>query len=104
MAIKSTENFHFEGKLELGLGVGEPDITTPGLIWNDVNVGPYGSASILFGGYYTFAKPGFQLGLELGLQSYAGDFEIYNSSTGRYVEGKTEGSGGVVNLALGYRF
>jgi hypothetical protein len=103
IGIKANANFHFEGKLELGLGVGEPTLSSPGVVFNDTDSGAYTSASLILGGYYTFSSPGFQIGLELGAQSFKGDFKIWNNG-GFWSDGTVEGSSGTINLMLGYRF
>ncbi len=101
--VKANANLHFEGKLELGLGSGKPDLTTPGVIWNQTKEDSYVSATVLIGAYYTFTMPRLQLGLEVGAQSFSGDFQIFNNA-GFWEDGKVEGSGGVINFVLGYRF
>ncbi len=103
VGIKANETFHFEGRFELALGVGKPTFTTPGVIWNPVKEGGYASSSLIVGGYATIGKPGLQIGLELGVQSFTGDFQIWNDA-GFWEDGKVKGSGGTVNLVVGYRF
>jgi hypothetical protein len=103
LSIRANENLNFEGRLELGIGIGKPTLTTPGYVWNDTENGAYASASLIFGAYYTFSKPGFQLGLELGAQSFEGKFKIKNSY-GNSVDGTTKGNGGIANIVAGYRF
>lgn len=101
--VKANENIHFEGKLEIGIGSGKPTLTTPGFIWNPVKEGIYSSASLIVGGYYTVAKPGLQIGLELGTQSFIGNFQIWNNA-GYWVDSNVKGSGGIANLVFGYQF
>ena len=103
VGIKATDTLHFEGKVELGFGSGEPTLSTPGFVWNPTEAGGYTSVSVILGGYLTFGKPGFQLGLELGSQSFDGDFTIL-TNTGQRVNGNVNGSGGTANLVFGYRF
>ncbi len=103
VGIKTNENVHFEGRLELALGAGKPTLTTPGVEWNTTKEGSYVATSLILGGYYTFSKPGFQIGLELGAQSFTGNFQIWNNA-GYWSDGKVTGSGGTVNLVIGYRF
>jgi hypothetical protein len=76
VSIKTNENLHFEGRLELALGSGE----------------------------LTFSKPGLQLGLELGAQTFVGNFQIWDDVAGAWTDGKVKGSGGMANLVIGYRF
>ena len=101
--VKAGENIHFEGKLEIGIGSGKPTLTTPGFTWNTVKEGIYSSASLIVGGYYTVAKPGLQIGLELGTQSFIGNFQIWNNA-GYWVDSSVKGSGGIANLVFGYQF
>lgn len=101
--VKVNDNIHFEGKLEIGVGSGKPTLTTPGFTWNTVQEGIYSSASLLVGGYYTIAKPGLQIGLELGTQSFIGNFQIWNSA-GYWVDSSVKGSGGTANIVFGYQF
>jgi hypothetical protein len=102
IGIKATDNLHFEGKLELGLGAGEPTFSAPGMVFNSTDSGSY-SGTFIVGGYYTMSSPGFQIGLELGAQSFEGDFKIWNNG-GFWSDGTVEGSSGTINLVLGYRF
>jgi hypothetical protein len=102
-SVKANESLHFEGRFELGLGSGKPTLTTPGFVWNEVQEGGYSSASLIFGGYYTVNKPGVQIGLELGTQSFVGNFKIWNNA-GYWADAKVKGSGGIFNLVFGYRF
>ena len=103
IGIKANENVHFEGKLEIGLGSGEPTFSSPGFVFNSTDSGSYSSVSFIVGGYYTVSSPGFQIGLELGAQSFEGDFKIWNNG-GFWTDGTVEGSSGTINLVLGYRF
>jgi hypothetical protein len=102
-SFRASENLHFEGRLELGIGSGKPTLTTPGFVWNDVRYGGYSSASLIFGGYYTFAKPGLQIGLELGSQSFVGNFQIWNNG-GFWSNAKVEGGGAIGNFIVGVHF
>ncbi len=103
VGIKANETLHFEGRLEIALGTGKPTLTTPGLIWHETRAGGYSAVSLILGGYATISKPGLQLGLELGAQSFTGNFQIWNSA-GYWNDGKVKGSGGTINLVVGYRF
>lgn len=96
-------NLHFETRLELAVGTGKPTLTTPGFVWNSTKEGSYSATSLILGGYYTLNSPGLQLGLELGGQSFVGNFQIWNNS-GFWSDGKVEGSGSFINLVVGYRF
>ncbi|HTQ74070.1 MAG TPA: hypothetical protein VMI74_07270 [Burkholderiales bacterium] len=102
-SFRANENLNFEGRLELGIGSGVPTLTTPGFAWNSVRAGLYSSASLIFGSYYTITSPGLQIGLELGAQSFVGNFQIWNN-TGFWSDAKVSGSGGMGNLIVGYRF
>ena len=99
MGIKANDHLHFEGKAELGLGEGNAKITAPGQFVGSTTSGGYASLSLIAGAYYTFSKPGFQIGLELGAQTFNGKF-TYNSLYDETVEG----SNGTANLVVGYRF
>ena len=103
VSIKANENLHFEGRFELALGEGKPTLTTPFIAWNATEEGGYSAASLILGGYFTISKPGLQLGLELGAQSFVGNFKILNNA-GYWTDGKVKGSGGTANLVIGYRF
>jgi len=56
VSFKANDNLHFEGRFELGIGSGEPTLTTPGFLWNPVREGAYSSTSFMFGGYFTITK------------------------------------------------
>jgi hypothetical protein len=102
--IKATDNFNFELKFELGYGnEGELTLTSPNVTWNDTDTGQYVSASLIAGWYYAFSKPGLQLGLEIGAQSFRGDFRIWNNFSG-WEDGTVKGTDGIANLVLGMRF
>ena len=101
--VKASDRLHFEGKLELGLGSGELDLSTPGVIQRPRERGSYSSVSLIFGGYFTISQPGLQVGLELGSRSFRGDFKIWNDA-GFWNHGNVKGNGGIVNLVVGYRF
>jgi hypothetical protein len=101
ISIKADENFHFEGRFELALGSGKPTLSSPAP-WPPVKEGSYAATSLIFGGYYTISNPGLQIGLELGAQSFVGNFQILNA--GFWEDAKVKGSGGTANLVIGYRF
>jgi hypothetical protein len=101
--LRFTPNFHMDVKLEFGLGSGDMTLTTPGFIWNQTKDQGYSSTSLLVGGYYTIGRHGPQFGIELGAQDFYGDFEIWNNG-GYWSEGYVEGTGGVINMVLGFRF
>lgn len=103
ISIKASDTVHLEARFELGVGSGEPTLTTPGFQWNAVQEGGYAATSLIFGGYFTTSTPGFQLGLELAAQSFVGDFQIWNNS-GYWTDGKVKGGGGTASIVLGYRF
>jgi hypothetical protein len=102
VGIKASPNFHFEGKLGLDLGAGKPK-STPSVGWVSTEDRGYAALSLIFGGYYSVSKPGFQIGLELGAQSWAGDFRFMNSF-GQWSDATVKGNGGFVNLVIGSRF
>jgi hypothetical protein len=104
VSIKTNENLHFEGRLELALGSGELTLTSPGVIWNTTKEGEYVATSLILGSYFTISKPGLQLGLELGAQTFVGNFQIWDDVAGAWTDGKVKGSGGMANLVIGYRF
>jgi len=99
MGIKASDHLHFEGKGELGLGAGKGKLTIPGQTVGSTESGAYASFSLIAGAYYTFSKPGFQIGLELGAQSFDGKFK-YNS----IYDEEVKGTSGTANLVVGYRF
>jgi hypothetical protein len=102
--IKATDNFNFELKLELGYGgSGKLTLESPNMTWNDTDTGTYTSASLIAGWYYAFSKPGLQLGLEIGAQSFQGDFKIWNNFSG-WEDGTVKGTDAIANLVLGMRF
>jgi hypothetical protein len=103
VGLKPTDNVRWEGRVELGVGEGDPSLSTPGVIWHDTKSGSYTSASIILGGYYSFTKPGVELGLELGSQSFQGDWKIWNSG-GYWSDFTFKGNSVAANLILGYRF
>ena len=103
IGMKPNDRVHFEGRLELGIGVGKPTLTTPGFTWNTVTASSYTSFAIMLGAYYTASQPGVQIGLELGSQAFNGGFTIRNNS-GTEDESAVTGSGGVANLVVGMRF
>jgi hypothetical protein len=101
--VRPAKNFHFEGRLELGLGDGELELSTIDFLWNEIQEEGYASFALIAGGYYTFSRPRLQVGLELGLQGFTGDFRIWNNA-GFWSEGTVEGGGGTLNVTVGYRF
>ncbi len=105
MSIRANDNLHFEAKFEFSGGEGEPDLSGPGWIFGSIESDSYGATSFLVGGYYTIMDPGVQLGLELGAQSFRGDFQIHDINFPEFVyDGTVRGSGGIVNFVVGYRF
>jgi hypothetical protein len=103
ISIAASERLHFEGRFELALGAGRPTHATPLAPGNPTRDGGYAAASLILGGYFTFSKPGLQLGLELGAQSFVGNFQTWNNA-GFWEDGKVKGTGGTANLVIGYRF
>ncbi len=103
IGIPASPNFHFEGRVELDLGRGEPTLSSPTVAFNSTQDGDYVAGELIFGGYYTVSKPGLQLGLELGVQSFTGEFQIWNNA-GFWNDAKVKGSGGIINFVIGARF
>lgn len=103
VGIISSNNLHFEGKFEYGFGSGDGSMDTPGFIWNPTSDGPYTSASIIVGVYYTVSQPGFQIGLELGRQAFKGEYDIAVTGGGSMTV-EVEGSGAIASLVIGGRF
>ncbi len=104
MGIKANEHLHFEGKGELGLGRGNATLTAPGQNVGSTESGAYASFSFIAGAYYTFSKPGLQIGLELGAQSFIGKFTFNDITVNRTFDEEVKGSSGTANLVVGYRF
>jgi hypothetical protein len=103
IGIKASDHLHFEGKLDFGFGSGEGTLSTPGVVWNETEASGYTSVSVILGAYYTVSSPGFQIGLELGLQSFSGDFDI-RSNLGGWENLTVKGSNSTANLVVGVRF
>jgi hypothetical protein len=103
IGIKASDHLHFEGKLEFGLGSGDGTLSSPGVVFNETESSGYTSVSIIVGAYYTVSSPGFQIGLELGTQSFSGDFDI-RSNFGGWETITVEGSNSTANLVVGVRF
>jgi hypothetical protein len=80
IGVNANANLHFEGRLELDLGRGKPTLTSPFGFYNSVKDAAYGAAAVIVGGYYTVSKPGLQIGLELGAQSFSGEYQIWNNA------------------------
>ncbi len=105
VSVRANERVHFESRLELAMGSGKPDLRTHGIDWKPTREDQYQATSIIVGGYLTVSKqaPAFQIGLELGAQSYSGDFSILNDA-GSWTKGKVKGSGSTVSLVAGFSF
>jgi hypothetical protein len=103
LRLKASDNFHFEVKIELGLGQGDVTLESSNSVWNQTKKDTYTSAALITGWYYTFSKPGIQLGFEIGAQTFTGEFELWNDG-GYWASGKVIGTGFMGNLALGLRF
>jgi hypothetical protein len=103
LRIKASERFHFEAKVEVGMGQGKAQLRSPTVVWNRTDGGRYTSAAIMAGWYYVFNRPGLQLGLEVGGQRFTGEFDIWHNA-GYWVRGKVKGDGGMAHVVLGYRF
>lgn len=103
IGIKASETVHFEGRAEMGLGRGKPTFTPSLGPLISVEPGGYSSFTFIAGAYVTLGKPGFQVGVEVGTQSFGGRFTIQDIF-GQSISGMANGSGGIANLVLGYRF
>lgn len=103
LRLKASERFHFEIKVEVGVGQGGVKLESPNYAWNKTRDSTYSSVATIAGWYYAFSKPGLQLGLEIGAQSFTGEFDIWNTA-GHWDSGKITGSSGIANLALGFHF
>jgi len=103
MGFKASENARWEARIELGMGEGKPSLSTPGFSWNNTDSGTYTSTSVIVGGYYAFSKPGLELGLELGSQTFDGDWKIW-SNNGYWMDSNVKGSSSIINFIFGYRF
>ena len=103
VGIKPNDHVHFEGKLELGFGSGNATLSATGYAFNQTEAGGYVSASIILGAYLTVSKPGFQIGLELGSQSFTGTFRA-RSNSGVWWNETVNGTSGTANLVAGIRF
>ena len=101
--MKVGKAMHVEGKLELAIGSGQPTFSSPGDVWNQSKSGDYRSYGVVLGGYYTWASTGLQCGVELGMQSFTGNFSIMNNSS-QWVDAEVTGKSSTVNLIVGYRF
>lgn len=101
--FKVSPHFNLEGKIELGLGSGNATLSTPGFIWNHTREREYVSTSLIIGGYFIAGKPGPQLGLEVGLQDFSGDFQIWNNG-GYWSDGNVMGGGALIKMVVGMRF
>jgi len=100
IGYKASPGFHFEGKGGLDLGSGKPKFSTPS---QPIDSGGYSALSLILGGYYTVSKPGFQIGLELGAQTWRGNFRMQNGF-GQWIDSYVRGDGGFANLVVGVRF
>jgi hypothetical protein len=103
IGIKASDHLHFEGKLDFGFGSGDGTLSSPGIVFNETEASGYTSVSMILGAYYTVSSPGFQIGLELGAQSFSGDFDI-RSNFGGWETLRVKGSNSTANLVVGVRF
>ncbi len=103
VGFKTSENLRWEGRFELGTGDGKTKLSTSGVNWNKTDSGSYQSQTFIAGGYYSFAKPGIELGLEIGSQSFTGDWKIWNNN-GYWADSTVKGNSVIANVVLGYRF
>jgi len=102
--LRISDTWNFEGKLELGAGnAGNVTVNSPGVIWNATKTGSYESASLIAGWYYLFKSAASRVGLEVGGQTFKGNFEIW-SNHGYWTDGHVTGTGGTVNIVYGIQF
>ncbi|HUJ16510.1 MAG TPA: hypothetical protein VL197_00810 [Nitrospirota bacterium] len=98
--VKTGEHGQLESKVEFSQGKGKPNISTiPGSI-NQPQEDSYTATAFILGYYYTFSRPGVQLGIEVGTQSFDGKYKV--NMFGQ--SGKISGSAGIANITLGFRF
>jgi hypothetical protein len=102
--IKPSDRLHIEVKAEFGFGSGWATLSNTRFVSGQTQGRSYVSGSAILGLYYSASNLGFQVGLELGWQSFGGDFEVQNSASKHWEGGSVEGSGVTANVALGYRF
>lgn len=101
---KISDSWNFEGKFEIGGSTsGKLTLNSPGVYWNGMRGGNYGSLSAIFGLYYSLFSSNSRVGLELGMQAFSGDFEILSNGVG-WTNGRVSGRSGTANIVYGYQF
>ncbi len=104
LRAKLSDAWNFEGKIEIGgSNAGTLTLDSPGVMWNATKKGPYGSLSLIAGWYYLLKNTPSRVGLELGMQTFRGDFEIL-SNTGSWSRGQVTGTSATVNIVYGIEF
>jgi hypothetical protein len=102
--LRINDALNFEVKFEAGLGdAGQVTLNSPGVNWNATKRGRYNSISLIVGGYYLFKSPSIRVGVEVGMQEFEGNFEIWSNS-GSWSSGSVSGEGGTANIVCGFQF
>jgi hypothetical protein len=102
--LRISDTLNVEVKFEVGLGnAGQVTLNSPGVSWNATRKGNYGSVSLIAGGYYLFKSSSIRVGVEVGMQQFNGDFEIWSNS-GKWSNGNVTGEGGTANIVCGFQF
>jgi hypothetical protein len=102
--LRINDALNFEVKLEAGLSdAGQVTLDSPGVNWNATKRGSYNSISLIVGGYYLFKSPSIRVGVEVGMQEFEGNFEIWSNS-GSWSSGSVPGEGGTANIVCGFQF
>ncbi|HTF99268.1 MAG TPA: hypothetical protein VK654_01620 [Nitrospirota bacterium] len=102
--VKINERWYAEGKVEIGRGnEGRVTFNSPGVAWNATKTGTYGSLSVIGGIYYLFKNISSRVGVELGVQTFQGDFGIW-SNYGYWDTCSVTGTSPIANIAYSYQF
>jgi hypothetical protein len=102
--LRINDTLNAEVKLEVGLGnAGQVTLNSPGINWNATKKGNYRSISLVWGGYYLFKSSSIRVGVEVGMQTFNGDFEIWSNS-GKWSSANVTGEGGMANIVCGFQF
>ncbi len=102
--LRISDTLNFEVKFDIGLSnAGQVTLNSPGVNWNATKKGDYGSVSLIVGGYYLFKSSSIRVGVEVGMQEFEGDFEIW-SNGGSWSSGNVTGERGTANIVCGFQF